>query len=52
VLFADQEEAIAQIDESMSTSAGLNPYNLWKTQSQALASLCRFERSGAAAVAL
>lgn len=52
ILRADQDEAIEQLNEWLTATTPFNPYTLWKDQPKALASLCRFERAGAVAVAL
>lgn len=52
ILRADQDEAIEQLDQWLTTKAPFNPYTMWIDQSKSLASLCRFERVGAVAVAL
>ncbi len=52
ILFADQEEAIGEVDDWLGTHSPFNPFEFWKQRSGSVVELCRFERSGAVAVAL
>ena len=52
ILFADQEDAIGKVDEWLTTHVPFNAFELWKQQAPSVLDLCKFERSGAVAVAL
>jgi hypothetical protein len=52
VLGADQEEAIDRVDGWLSNNSSFDPYGLWRSEADALVSLCRFERVGVLAAAL
>ncbi len=52
ILFADQEEAIGEVDDWLTTHAPFNPFELWKERAHSIVELCRFERTGAVAVSL
>ena len=52
VLGADQEDAIDRVDVWMGKNTSFDPYGLWRSEADALVSICRFERVGALAAAL
>jgi hypothetical protein len=49
---SDQERAIDEVDEWMTSNSTFNPYSLWNERPHSLVNLCKFERVGAVAVAI